>query len=159
MAGRDQTEFSVATLRATEAIASVLGYALKAGDCILLEGPVGAGKTAFARALINSQLEISEHIPSPTFTIVQTYETPRFEIWHCDLYRLSSTAELIELGLEEAISSTVTIIEWPDRLGDLTPKEALRLSISPLEAQEARNIRVSGPERLVSSLVGSAADA
>lgn len=159
MVGQQRIEFSVTSLEETQSLAVALGNTLRNGDCILLEGPVGAGKTAFARALINSQLDPPEDIPSPTFTIVQTYDTPKFEIWHFDLYRLSSAAETIELGLKDAVESSVTIIEWPDRLGDLPFNDVLRITFKPLGADEARSITVAGAARLVRALSGSDVDA
>ena len=100
------------------------------GDCFLLSGPIGAGKTHFARAFIQSLLNTDEDVPSPSFTLVQTYEAPNFEIWHADLYRLTHPDEVVELGLEDAFSTAVCLIEWPDRLGQDAPKSALSLSFS-----------------------------
>ena len=106
-----------------------LGAQLGPGDVVLLSGDVGAGKTHFARALIQSLLEVIEDVPSPTFTLVQTYETPKAEVWHSDLYRLTSTQEIEELGLIEAFDTAICLVEWPDRLGDLQPKDALSISL------------------------------
>lgn len=103
---------------------------LCAGDCMLLSGPVGAGKTHFARSVIQTMLERLEDVPSPTFTLVQTYDTSKGEVWHADLYRLSHIDELGELGLEDAFDTSITLIEWPDRLGDLRPARCLELAFS-----------------------------
>lgn len=108
-------------------IAARVGAVLKAGDVLLLEGPVGAGKSFFARALIQSLQLHPEDVPSPTFTLVQTYDTEAGEIWHADLYRLSSPDEAAELGLIDALDDAVCLIEWPDRLGPLTPDHAVTL--------------------------------
>lgn len=115
---------------ATAACAVLLGRHLKAGDVVLLNGPVGAGKTHFARALIQSLLDLPEDVPSPTFTLVQTYETPKGEVWHSDLYRISSDTEVDELGLTEAFDSAICLVEWPDRLGVLRPADALLVDIA-----------------------------
>lgn len=112
---------------ATAALAARLGARLKPGDCLLLDGPIGAGKTHFARSLIQSLLAVPEEVPSPTFTLVQTYDTPAGEIWHADLYRLNSAAEIAELGLTEAFGTAICLVEWPDRLGKLAPPDALSL--------------------------------
>ncbi|MGD9864941.1 MAG: tRNA (adenosine(37)-N6)-threonylcarbamoyltransferase complex ATPase subunit type 1 TsaE [Pseudodonghicola sp.] len=121
---------------ATARLATRLGALLRPGDCLLLDGPIGAGKTHFARALIQSLLDIPEDVPSPTFTLVQTYDSPRGEIWHADLYRLTDPGEVEELGLAQAMEEAICLIEWPDRLGDLAPVTALRLSFATQEDSE-----------------------
>lgn len=131
----------------TADLARQIAPQLKSGDCILLSGHIGGGKTHFARALIQSLLEVPEDVPSPTFTLVQTYPTPEFEIWHCDLYRLSHPDEVFELGLIEAFENAVCLVEWPDRLGDLAPSSALSLEFKAEQAEGLRNItaRYSNP--------------
>ena len=116
----------------TANLAISLGQILKAGDCLLLVGSVGAGKSLFARALIQSLQDTPEDVPSPTFTIIQTYETKLGDLWHCDLYRISSPHEVIELGLDDAMATAVTLIEWPENLADLTPPDALTIRINDL---------------------------
>lgn len=111
----------------TARLARRIGTVIAGGDCLLLEGQIGAGKTFFARALIRSLVGEGEDVPSPTFTLVQSYTSPKGEIWHCDLYRLTSPDEVMELGLDLAFDTAITLIEWPDRLGDLAPSSALRL--------------------------------
>lgn len=115
---------------ATAACARALGVFVTAGDTILLSGDVGAGKTHFARALIQSLLLVPEDVPSPTFTLVQTYDTPKGGIWHTDLYRLTSAHEVEELGLIDAFETAICLVEWPDRLGTLIPKAALSITLS-----------------------------
>ncbi len=100
------------------------------GDTILLEGPIGAGKTAFARALIQARLAGEgrhEDVPSPTWTLVQTYEAGGTAIWHADLYRLERAADTAELGLADAFEDALCLVEWPDRLGTHLPAHALTL--------------------------------
>ena len=118
----------------TDALAQRIAPILRAGDVLLLEGDIGAGKTAFSRALIRARLGYEEDVPSPTFTLVQTYEDD-VDIWHCDLYRLTSPDEAIELGLDEAFEEAICLIEWPDRLGDLCPETALRLHFTAGETE------------------------
>jgi tRNA threonylcarbamoyladenosine biosynthesis protein TsaE len=115
----------------TARFARDLGCKLAAGDCLLLQGNIGAGKTHFARSLVQSLQDHPEDVPSPTFTLVQTYDTRNGELWHADLYRLGSLDEITELGLEDAFDTAICLIEWPDRLEELTPKQALTLGFSP----------------------------
>jgi len=121
---------------ATAELAQQLAQQLHPGDCLLLEGPIGAGKTHFARSLIQSLMVQPEDVPSPTFTLVQTYDVPSGELWHADLYRLSALEEIEELGLFEAFDAAICLIEWPDRLAELTPEHALHLALSLDPAEE-----------------------
>lgn len=124
----------------TETLARVLAKSVTSGDTILLNGPVGAGKTHFARAFVKSLLIEDEDVPSPTFTLVQTYETPIGEVWHADLYRLSAEEEIEELGLSDAMDDAVCLIEWPDRLGAYTPANALHIAIIPSSNLDHRQL-------------------
>jgi tRNA threonylcarbamoyladenosine biosynthesis protein TsaE len=141
------------TLRSAEcavALAQRFKRLAAPGLCILLSGPVGAGKTTFARALIQhlqTEHGTAEDIPSPTFTLVQTYHAGTLEIWHADLYRLTSPDELIELGLDDALDSALCLIEWPDRMGDLTPKDAVHLDLQPTAIDDERlcTLRCANP--------------
>lgn len=115
----------------TACLARVFAAFLHPGDTLALRGPVGAGKTHFARALIRArQGALAEDVPSPTFTLVQTYPDPQgTEIWHADLYRLGDYGEIVELGLEDAMADAIVLIEWPERGGDLPG--ALTVGIEP----------------------------
>lgn len=117
-----------------------LGRTLDVGDVILLCGDVGAGKTHFARSLIQSLLTVPQDIPSPTFTLVQTYETTKGEVWHADLYRLTSADEVDELGLVDAFENAISLIEWPDRLASLKPDDALTLELTSHADESARKL-------------------
>lgn len=131
--------------RAAERIAEVL----RAGDTLLLQGEIGAGKTHMARALIRARLNDPLHeVPSPTFTLVQTYGAPDgVEIWHADLYRLEDPQEIWELGLEEARERAITLIEWPERLGSDWPGDAVCLALEvPPEAFDTRVMTLWAPE-------------
>ena len=123
----------------TAALAKRLAANLGSGDTILLTGDVGAGKTHFARALIQSRLPHPEDVPSPTFTLVQTYDTADgAEIWHADLYRLTDPSEIEELGLIDAMQSAICLIEWPDRLGSLRPSAALDITLETTGPEDHR---------------------
>ena len=129
-----------------EARASRFGAALarhlRAGDTVLLEGPVGAGKSHIARAAIRALCGDGTEVPSPTFTLVQVYDGPECEILHADLYRLTDPDEIVELGLVEAMESAILLVEWPDRLGSYLPAKAIRLHLEP--RGETRLARVEG---------------
>jgi len=115
------------------ALAVAFSAHLKGGDCLLLSGPVGAGKTHFARSIIQAMMArdgLVEDVPSPTFTLVQVYESSVGEVWHTDLYRLTHVDELTELGLDDAFDTAITLVEWPDRLGAARPPRHLDLTFS-----------------------------
>ncbi|KGM89127.1 ATPase, YjeE family [Roseovarius mucosus DSM 17069] len=141
-----RAQILLASPDATCALAHALAHRLRPGDTLLLSGGVGAGKTHFARCLIQSLLLAPEDVPSPTYTLVQTYQGQGAEIWHADLYRLGDTMELVELGLTEAFAEAICLIEWPDRLGDMTPPGALWLELEPLSnpgAEDSRLLRIT----------------
>jgi tRNA threonylcarbamoyladenosine biosynthesis protein TsaE len=117
---------------ATAALAARIAPRLGAGDTVELVGGLGAGKSHFARALIAARLAVrgrAEEIPSPSYTLVQTYDLGSVELWHADLYRLGDAGEIVELGLDEAFSSAICLVEWADRLGVAAPARALRLTL------------------------------
>ncbi len=109
---------------ATAALGARLGEACRPGDVIALWGDLAAGKTTLARALVRHLTGAEIDVPSPTFTLVQTYETPNLGIWHFDLYRLEMPEEAGELGLSEAVDG-LALIEWPERLGSHLPQTRL----------------------------------
>jgi len=121
--------------------------ALKPGDLVTLSGDLGAGKTTFVRALIRYLAgDESVEVPSPTFTLMQTYELPQFPLVHADLYRLSGPAELSELGFEDLPEGAVVMIEWPDRAAGLLPPDRLDIAftLAPRLKLEFRHARVTG---------------
>lgn len=132
---------------ATQELAQRIGATLEPSDVLLLEGPIGAGKTHFARSLIQSLLPIAEDVPSPTFTLVQVYDAPHSEIWHTDLYRLTTPDEVIELGLTDAFEEAICLVEWPDRLADLQPDSALFLSFSLGEQEGQRHLTITAKDK------------
>lgn len=136
--------FHAASPDDTRDLAQCIGARLVPGDVLLLSGEIGAGKTHFARGLIQSLLRVPEDVPSPTFTLVQQYETHAGDLWHADLYRLHDPDHCVELGLTDAFDTAICLIEWPDRLGDLTPHNALSIAFAPSDAgDDARDLTLS----------------
>lgn len=108
---------------ATEHLGATLAARLKPGDVVGLKGTLGAGKTTLARAILRAAAgDPALIVPSPTFTLVEVYETPGGTYWHFDLYRLETPEQVFELGWEEARAEGIVLIEWPERLGPLLPK-------------------------------------
>jgi hypothetical protein len=146
--GSGEAAFTVAlaTEQATRRLAMDVAAILAPGDLVTLSGDLGAGKTTFARALIrhlagDERLEV----PSPTFTLVQTYALPRFPVVHGDLYRVAEPRELLELGFEDAEGAAV-LLEWPDRMGDTLPKDRLDIAftLKPERGLNYRDARIAG---------------
>ncbi len=104
---------------ATTALGAAIAPHLRAGDVVYLTGDLGMGKSTLARGLVRALTRPDQDVPSPTFTLVQSYDTAAFELLHLDLYRLEDPEETRELGLDEALGGGVLLIEWPDRLGHL----------------------------------------
>jgi len=134
-------------LAATEALGRALARLLRPGDVVALYGDLGAGKTALARAMIRALPgppgAAEEEVPSPTFTLVQTYEREPAPVWHFDLYRLEGAGEVEELGFSEALADGIVLVEWPERLGALLPAEALCVTLT-FAAADGRRARLEG---------------
>ena len=139
----DALELALPSLIATEALARRVGALLHPGDAVLLSGPLGAGKSAFARALLRDMAgDPALEVPSPSFTLVQSYETPRGVVHHYDLWRVEPGPDLRELGLDDAFRD-IALIEWPDRLGSDAPADALGISFAPCP-DGSRRARLTG---------------
>src|SRR5665213_429798 len=133
--------------RATGRLMADIAGLIEPGDLITLSGDLGAGKTAFARAFIRHLAgDDSDEVPSPSFTLTQSYELPRFPLLHADLYRLAGPGELIELGFEDAPENTVTLLEWPDRAAGRLPPDRLDVAftLSPPQGESFRHAQVTG---------------
>ncbi len=124
---------------ATMSLGAGLAPYLRAGDVVLLKGDLGAGKTTWARGLICSLLGDVE-VPSPTYTLVQTYDAPNFEVWHFDLYRLKQESDIWELGIEEALEDCICLIEWPQRIDGLLNGSELTISLNINKAERTAEI-------------------
>jgi tRNA threonylcarbamoyl adenosine modification protein YjeE len=137
----------------TAAFGAWLGWYLFAGDAVLLTGPIGAGKTHLARALIQSRLGDAEaEVPSPTFTLVQTYDTGDVAIWHADLYRIGHPDEVVELGLDAAFQDAIVLVEWPERLGRWRPRDAIVIELSPRDDMRVARIEAGPRPDLIAAL-------
>lgn len=133
----DSREIALPDAAATLAFGRRLGERLGRGDVVCLSGNLGAGKTTLARGAIEAWTGEAEEAPSPTYTLVQTYEGERGELWHVDLYRLKQPDDAWELGLEDAFADAACLIEWPERLEGQLPRD--RLDIALASAGEGRN--------------------
>jgi tRNA threonylcarbamoyladenosine biosynthesis protein TsaE len=135
--------------RGTEAVARRLAACVRRGDVIGLRGPLGSGKTVFARAFIRALTRPDEEVPSPSYTLVQRYDSADRRvgaIFHFDLYRLEAPDEIWELGIEEAVTGGVVLVEWPERLGTLRPADFLEIALAPVDdaSEAAREICIRG---------------
>ena len=144
---------------ATAGLAARLAGLARAGDVIALAGPLGSGKTSFARAFIRARGSGHEEVPSPTFTLVEIYSFAAGPaVWHFDLYRLDGPEDAYELGIEEAFAEGISLVEWAERLGPLLPEEHLMIELAPGARPEARHARLGGSPRWASRLVGADRD-
>jgi tRNA threonylcarbamoyladenosine biosynthesis protein TsaE len=147
-----EAQFSLSNQAATAGLAAAVGAVLRTGDLLALHGDLGAGKTTFARALIQSLNPAETEVPSPTFTLVQQYAVPAGPLYHFDLYRLGAPEEVYELGWEEARQGIV-LVEWPERLGSLLPSDRLDVTLTFGRHEQARMAILRGPERLVAPII------
>jgi tRNA threonylcarbamoyladenosine biosynthesis protein TsaE len=142
---------------ATASFAARIAALAEIGDVIALKGDLGAGKTSFARAFIGARGG-EEEVPSPTFTLVQVYELQSAAIWHFDLYRLKSPEEAWELGIEDAFSEGISLIEWPEQLGSLLPRRRLEINFLFGDRPDARRAVIAAGEGWRERLPGILAD-
>jgi len=139
-----QQSCTLADLAATDVLGARIAASLATGDAVALQGDLGAGKTTLARAILRA-LGVTEVVPSPTFTLVQAYESARLMVRHYDLYRVADVSDMDELGLEEALDEGAALIEWPEHAGSRLPADALRVELT-LD-RRGRRARISGPRR------------
>lgn len=125
-------EFISHSEKQTAALAAKIALCASVGDIFALFGTLGMGKSVFARAFIK-KISDADEVPSPTFTLLQMYETPKFDIYHYDMYRIKSPEEVFELGIEDAFHYGVSLIEWPEKMGTYLPKYAICIKFVPLE--------------------------
>jgi tRNA threonylcarbamoyl adenosine modification protein YjeE len=137
-------EFPLPDLDATARLGKAIAGGLGVGDAVALWGDLGAGKTTLARAILRA-LGVIEDVPSPTFTLVQAYDTPRLAVSHYDLYRLKHVREIEELGFDDALLQGAVLVEWPERAPEALPPDALHVRLSFSDG--ARLARLTGPAR------------
>ena len=150
MADTEETPIRVelADEAATAALAARVAARARPGDVFALSGPLGSGKTVFARAFINARAATPQEVPSPTFTLVQGYEFPNDEgaipVYHFDLFRIKDADETAELGMDDAFVGGISLIEWPDRLGDRLPADRLEVSLDQGPSPDSRRVSLAG---------------
>jgi tRNA threonylcarbamoyl adenosine modification protein YjeE len=130
---------------ATRALGARIAAGLGAGDLVALEGELGAGKTTLARAILRA-LGVTEDVPSPTFTLVQVYETQHLTVRHYDLYRLERPEEIGELGIEDAVEDGAALVEWPERAEGRLPGALLHVALRAADA-DSRTALITGPPK------------
>ena len=128
---------------ATARLGAAIAAALRPGEAVCLSGPLGAGKSTLARALVRALTTPDEDVPSPTFTLVQFYEGTRINVAHFDLYRLADADEAYEIGLDEALDDGAAVIEWPERLAGSLPRDRLDIEIELSDDASARRARLT----------------
>lgn len=148
---------TLASPAATDALGARLARLLGPGDAVMLSGPLGAGKSALARAVVRARLaDPHAEVPSPSYTLVNVYGAPDgVEIWHADLYRLGAAEEAGELGLADAFDAALALVEWPERLDGALPPRRLEIALALLgDTVRGLRLRAVGPDwdRLVSEL-------
>lgn len=136
-------EIALPDLDATTRLGIAIAGGLTRGDAVALWGDLGAGKTTLARAILHA-MGVTEDVPSPTFTLLQSYETHP-PVSHYDLYRLKNARELEELGFDDALADGVVLVEWPERAPEALPPEALHVRLSTHDG--VRTARLTGPAR------------
>ncbi len=151
----NRVDFFLSDETVTDHFGRWLAPVLRAGDAVLLSGPIGAGKTHLVRAMLRARLGAATDVPSPTFTLIQPYDDGNITIVHADLYRIQHPDEVMELGLEDAMVRGIALIEWPERLGVYRPADALDLTLAPLG--EGRHVVAQGNARLVNRIAAFSA--
>jgi len=141
------TETFLDDIAATERLATKIAGCSERGDVIALSGELGSGKTTFARFFIRA-LGIAGEVPSPTFMLAQLYQTVGPTIWHFDFYRISNSDEAFELGMEEAFTEGISLIEWPERISGRLPLDRLDVELGFVSGSEySRSVRLLGDDR------------
>lgn len=134
---------NISTEEETKQLAKKFAKTLKMGDIVLLYGTLGVGKTFFTRSIIQTLLNSNTPVPSPTFTIVQNYDTPAGTISHYDLYRIEDANELFELDIDNSLKNNITIIEWPEIIEDYITENFNPIKIKILNQDNIRKFHIT----------------
>lgn len=146
----------VCNISETLKFAQGLAKILRCGDALLFEGDLGIGKSTLIREMIQTLMIDKIDVPSPTFTLVQTYDSPRGPLWHFDLYRLEHPDEVLELNIDDAFHQGISFVEWPDRLGYLKPEDTLLIQLAHGKQLDERTITLTPSKTWSSRLEGLA---
>ena len=156
--GKTPIRVELADEAATAALAARVSARARPGDVFALSGPLGSGKTVFARAFINARTRTPQEVPGPTFTLVQGYEFPNAEgaipVYHFDLFRIENADETAELGMDDAFAGGISLIEWPDRLGAYLPPRRLMITMEFGGHESARRLDMEAPAPWASRIRG-----
>ena len=141
-----QLEIFLPTEEDTKQVGKRLAHIAKTGDVFAIYGTLGMGKSVLARGFIQ-ELSKAEEVPSPTFTLLQTYQASIFDIYHFDLYRIKQPEEIFEIGVEEAFYSGVSLIEWPEKMGEYLPKDVFMLELKPFGSGRKLTVKTNSKEK------------
>lgn len=141
---QDSIDITLRGVKATQVLAQSLARLARRGDVIALYGPMGAGKTTFARAFIQAWSGREEEVLSPAFSMVHVYEYLDGDIYHFDFKRLDEAEKAFELGIEEAFAHGLSLIESPERLGSHLPRHRLDITLSPMRGKTIRAAHLTG---------------
>ena len=136
-------QFILNSEQETHDLASKIAKYCKSGDVILLKGGLGTGKSSFARGFIHSFYPSPIEVSSPTFNLIQTYNTHDGEIWHCDFYRIKDEIDAIELGIEDGFNNAITLIEWPEIIENILPENKLYIALEYGKEENSRHININ----------------
>jgi tRNA threonylcarbamoyladenosine biosynthesis protein TsaE len=140
-------QINIDSLASLKTLAGKIASLANIGDIILLKGELGSGKTSFAKYFINSISKHDQNVTSPTFNILQIYDCENFSAWHYDFYRIETEEEIVNLGLDDAFSNGVSIIEWPEKIRSFLPQASLEIHFSFTEKHNSRLLTISGSEK------------
>ena len=147
-----QKTFYLNNIEETKLFAKTIAKYLNLGDVITFRGNLGSGKTSFIKYLIENLAQEPIEVTSPTFNLLHIYKFNNIEVWHFDLYRLKNATEAFELGIEDAFTYGISLIEWPEAISSILPKNRLEIELSFTTTEEARIVNLTGSSKWVDIL-------